>query len=108
MIDQYGRALFSPKSPAYSRTLLGPVESTDPYRTYEVTGELLVPRHRPTGPGSMFTTFEVEKLCYRQLIDGHMLRNPHAREILEHRVRRSLADALIDRFTIPMHVEALL
>jgi len=107
MIDQYGRALFNPKPSAYSRTVLGPVESTDPRRAYEVTGELLVPRHRPTGPGSMFHSFEVEKLCYRQVVAGHMLQNGDVRQMLERQVRRSLADALVDRFTIPMRVEEL-
>lgn len=105
MIDQYGRSLIGASSPAYSRTLFGPVESLDPRRTFEVTGELVVPtRAAPHGRYEDCWMFETERLFYKQHVGGHMLQDPAAREALERHIRRGLADEVIGRFTIPMHI----
>ena len=117
------------RRPHYSRVITGPVESVDPYRQIEVSGQLILPipiggigevaikesRPRPWAASvdDWSTTYEVvggygqvvcrpEVFHYRMNTYGAMWQDERARESIEHQIRHSLLEAATDRFIINM------
>jgi hypothetical protein len=96
--------------PVISRLVTGPVESVRDFDEVLVRGELIVPRYVDinwAAHGQAFHTFDVDVFHYQHVLPGFDWKKEQYRAHLEHRARRSLVEAYLERYTIPLEAEVV-